>query len=88
MSKVKDTEEDEGTVRRRRAKTLRDAQISHLEKLMENPVCKTSQELSMYPVIYCHTNCSSVQDKPAPIPERPKDWKPKDAPDFVRFYMG
>ena len=23
-----------------------------------------------------------------PIPERPKDWKPKDAPDFVRFYMG
>ena len=23
-----------------------------------------------------------------PIPERPKDWKPRDAPDFVRFYMG
>ena len=22
------------------------------------------------------------------IPERPEDWKPKDAPDFVRFYMG
>ena len=23
-----------------------------------------------------------------PIPERPKEWKPRDAPDFVRFYMG
>ena len=32
--------------------------------------------------------CNFVQDKAVPIPERPKDWKPRDAPDFVRFYMG
>ena len=29
-----------------------------------------------------------LQDKPVPIPGGPKEWKPKDAPDFVRFYMG
>ena len=22
------------------------------------------------------------------IPERPEGWKPKEAPEFVRFYMG
>lgn len=27
-------------------------------------------------------------EKPASIPDRPKDWKPQEAPDFVRFYMG
>ncbi|XP_006641033.1 PRKR-interacting protein 1 homolog [Lepisosteus oculatus] len=27
-------------------------------------------------------------DKPAPIPERPKEWKPRAAPEFVRDVMG
>jgi len=29
-----------------------------------------------------------LQEKPVPIPERPKEWNPKDPPEFVRFYMG
>lgn len=27
-------------------------------------------------------------DKPAPIPERPKEWTPRSAPEFVRDVMG
>lgn len=28
------------------------------------------------------------KDKPAPIPERPKDWNPRAPPEFVRDVMG
>lgn len=30
----------------------------------------------------------SIQDKPVEIPDKPKDWKPSEPPEFVRFYMG
>ncbi|KAM4796674.1 PRKR-interacting protein 1 isoform 2-T2 [Rhinophrynus dorsalis] len=29
-----------------------------------------------------------MQDKQAPIPERPKEWSPRSAPEFVRDVMG
>lgn len=37
-----ETEEEEGSARRRGTKTIRDAQKSHLEKLMANPVLACS----------------------------------------------
>lgn len=30
----------------------------------------------------------ALQDKTVSIPDRPKEWKPSDAPEFIRFVMG
>ena len=32
--------------------------------------------------------CPTPQDKLIDIPDKPKDWKPPEPPEFVRFYMG
>lgn len=43
--------------------------------------------------IHCTSNSAEFytvffKDKPAPIPERPKDWNPRAPPEFVRDVMG
>lgn len=44
---------------------------------------------------YCRSTEHSIEfyifilkDKPAPIPEKPKEWNPRAPPEFVRDVMG
>lgn len=44
-----------------------------------------------YDLPLTHVGCllsHNLQEKPVPMPEQAKEWKPKDPADFVRFYMG
>lgn len=76
--------ERSGEERKRASKNpTRDHHRRHLEKLMEHPVRLCLSALSLYEVARIY-----IQEKPVDIPESTKDKKPKDPPDFVRFYMG
>ena len=66
-------------------------QKKRLERLMAQPV----REMKTVTNILCRSEtcsmvlkCNFLKDKPAEVPDKASEWKPKDPPDFVRFYMG
>jgi len=69
-----------------------------LEKLMKDPVSSNSVSfvVEVVDVVESKILSSSVQlksshalqDKTLSIPDRPKQWKPSEAPEFIRFVMG
>ena len=85
--------DSEGDSDRRKGKaTALDQQRAKLKKLMDHPV-RHRARLCMTPSLnrYYSNNTLALyvcQEKPALIPDRPKDWKPQQPPEFVRFYMG
>ncbi|PNF40869.1 PRKR-interacting protein 1-like protein [Cryptotermes secundus] len=67
------------------ARTAYDLQRLKLEKLMKNVVCN----LNLFSDVYYNLNVIHVwKEKPAPIPEGPKEKNMPHVPDFVRNVMG